>query len=532
MSIPTSTPAPTPAPVPVAVVLSGPPSLSRRRQTLVSFPDSSGTGTPAPPVSTSSGPRQRRQSVVSFKTGPPNAVPVPPSTGTRQRRQTITSIPRTSFSAATPPPASRRQSFRMSQRFLLGITLGGSSGHSNSTRMSASTRSSSCRSRTSTVDKFRSAVRALSVSEEDMREFLEQEGNLEALKRSLKNRGIVTNALIQQGIFLYFRECQCLDSTDEELTPDMLSDSEEEDEEETPEDSSFSGTVHSKEPNRPQWCQNLESMAEEFTPDMLSDSEDEEEEEEGTPGKYPLKSQESRQSQQCVHLDSLAEELTPDMLSDSEDEGDDEHEEEDEETPLEYTRSGQSQARPWQERKRLDSLDEESTLDELSDSEGELEEAPKEYSISFPLQPQESKQWQEPKRLDSLPEEATLEELSDSEEELEEEHQETPKECSITCPVQPKQWQQRKRLNSLDEESTAEVLSDSSSNNSTSADDEETQEMKAPEECTGSDLQNKEESQQSHEERQQHQLDESEEVGIFELFARRRAAKELAVCSH
>ena len=49
-------------------------------------------------------------------------------------------------------------------------------------------------------------MEALSVSESDLKELLDQEGGLDALKQSLKSRGAVTNTLVKQGIHFYVKD--------------------------------------------------------------------------------------------------------------------------------------------------------------------------------------------------------------------------------------------------------------------------------------------------------------------------------------
>ena len=55
--------------------------------------------------------------------------------------------------------------------------------------------------------KFQRIIEDMAVTEEEMKEFLEREGGLQALKNSMKSSGIVTNSSVLQGIHFFVREC-------------------------------------------------------------------------------------------------------------------------------------------------------------------------------------------------------------------------------------------------------------------------------------------------------------------------------------
>ena len=47
----------------------------------------------------------------------------------------------------------------------------------------------------------------MAVTEDDMKNLLEQDGGLEALKMALKNSGVVTTSSVIQGLHFFVREC-------------------------------------------------------------------------------------------------------------------------------------------------------------------------------------------------------------------------------------------------------------------------------------------------------------------------------------
>ena len=55
-------------------------------------------------------------------------------------------------------------------------------------------------------DRLRCAFDALSLTEDDVKNLIDQEGGLELLKKSLRREGAVTNCLVKQGLHLYVRE--------------------------------------------------------------------------------------------------------------------------------------------------------------------------------------------------------------------------------------------------------------------------------------------------------------------------------------
>jgi len=56
-------------------------------------------------------------------------------------------------------------------------------------------------------ERFQRAVQALSVDPARMEGLLEQRGGLQALQRQLRNRGAVTNTMVQQDLHLLVQEC-------------------------------------------------------------------------------------------------------------------------------------------------------------------------------------------------------------------------------------------------------------------------------------------------------------------------------------
>ena len=56
-------------------------------------------------------------------------------------------------------------------------------------------------------ERFQRAVQALSVDPARMEDLLEQRGGLQALQRQLRNRGAVTNTMVQQDLHLLVQEC-------------------------------------------------------------------------------------------------------------------------------------------------------------------------------------------------------------------------------------------------------------------------------------------------------------------------------------
>ena len=81
-----------------------------------------------------------------------------------------------------------------------------SSSSSLSIPESPTSRRSITSSRVDPPERFRGAFEALAMREDDVRLIFEQEGGLESLKKSLRQQGAVTNALVKQGLHLYVRE--------------------------------------------------------------------------------------------------------------------------------------------------------------------------------------------------------------------------------------------------------------------------------------------------------------------------------------
>lgn len=137
-------------------------------------------------------------------------VPPPPSGSVgkspRPRRSSTMSVE--NCAAARAPP-SRRNSFLSlptgSNNSLLSVSMSGSiSAHHRSPSPS---RNSTRRSVTSN-EKFQRIIEDMAVTEEAMRDFLNQEGGLQSIKQSLKDCGVVTNSSILQGIHFVVRDCK------------------------------------------------------------------------------------------------------------------------------------------------------------------------------------------------------------------------------------------------------------------------------------------------------------------------------------